>query len=62
LPKVGQPEKIHLGKNKWKTDKEWSPIISVAFQKILDILEREKKIEVTGLVDVKDPEKEVRYS
>ncbi len=57
----GQFQEIDLGSNKWKTDTEWSPIISVAFQRILDILDREKKIEVTGLVDVQETEKEVCY-
>ena len=42
-----------MSNNKWKTDKDWAPLISVVFQKIIDTLAKEK-IQVTGLVDVKD--------
>jgi len=49
---------VDLGKT-WKTDKDWSPIISVAFQRILHILAKKEKIQVTELVDVKDTETQV---
>ena len=55
---VGGYQPVNLDKT-WKTDKNWAPIVSLAFQKILDILAKEKKIQVTGLVDVKDTQKQV---
>ena len=49
---------VNLGKT-WKTDKTWAPLISVAFQKIIDNLATAEKIQVTGLVDVKDTNTQV---